>query len=237
MRKGTFLGIVALAFGSVAGAATYSFSTSTGAVIDPGTTFVPGSNCDDCVQTVALPFQVTFYNTAFNSVNVSSNGNIQFLSSANTWTNTALPAVVFDTAMMPHWDDLLLTGAGQGIYTSTTGAPGSQVFNIEWTGGYFSGGGTVDFEVRLYENQTYFDFVYGTVSQGGSSATVGVQSSAGSGDFTQYSFNTPNSLSSGLDIRWDLATSAPEPASFSLIGLSGLAAVAFRKFSTRAKRG
>jgi hypothetical protein len=62
----------------------------------------------------------------------------------------------------PHWDDLLLTGATDGIYTSTSGTAPNRIFNIEWRGGYFSGGGTVDLEARLYETSGRIDFIYGT---------------------------------------------------------------------------
>src|SRR5262249_35759453 len=152
----------------------YTITSSTGATVVPATTFVAGSNCDDCSSTVALPFPFSLYGQSFNSVNAISNGNLQFNSADTTFTNTCLPYTAANYSIMPHWDDLLLTGTNEGIYTSLTGTAPNRVFNIEWVGEYFSGGGNVDFEVRLFEGSTTFEVIYGTVDQSGSSATVGV---------------------------------------------------------------
>ena len=40
---------------------------------------------------------------------------------------------------------------------------------------YFPGSGNAGFELRLYEGQTRFDVIYGTVTNGNTSATAGVQ--------------------------------------------------------------
>jgi hypothetical protein len=167
----------------------YSIASGTGGVIVPGTTFVVGSNCDDCAINVPLPFTVALYNQTFTTVNLGSNGNVQFISGDTTFTNVCLPFAGKDTHIDPHWDDLLLTGAGQGIYTAVTGVAPTRVFHIEWRGGYFSGGGTINMEVRLHEDTPNFEVIYGTVTQTGTSATVGVQRDTGS-LFTQFECNT-----------------------------------------------
>src|SRR5204863_3507190 len=117
---------------------TYTRSTSTGATIVPGTTLVPGSNCDDCSNAITFPFPVLLYGQTCTVINASSNGNLQCVSSDTTFTNTCMPYAAANYAVIPHWDDLLLTGAGQGIFTSVSGSPPNRVFNIEWRGGYFS---------------------------------------------------------------------------------------------------
>src|SRR5580765_6424926 len=81
----------------------YTSSTSTGNALVPGTTFVPGSRCDDCMTSVALPFPFTFYGTTFNSLNASSNGNLQFTSSNSALTNSCLPASGMNNLISPHW--------------------------------------------------------------------------------------------------------------------------------------
>jgi hypothetical protein len=178
----------------------YSSTTSTGNTVVPGTTLVTGSNCDDCSNAVTIPFPFTFYGTSFTSVNAVSNGNLQFTSAVTTFTNTCLPAATLNNLIAPHWDDLLLTGATDGIYTSTSGTAPNRIFNIEWRGGYFSGGGLVDFEARLYETSGRIDFIYGTVDQSGSSATVGLQQGTGA-TFTQFECNT-GGLSPGFGISY-----------------------------------
>jgi hypothetical protein len=142
------------------------------------------------------------YGQSFTTVNAVSNGNLQFLSSDATFTNTCLPYALANYAILPHWDDLLLTGTNQGIYYSTSGTAPNRIFNIEWTGGYFSGGGTIDMEVRLYEGSSQFDVIYGTITQSGSSATVGVQKDTGS-LFAQYECNT-GGLSAGQKLTFIL---------------------------------
>jgi hypothetical protein len=193
----------------------YTITSSTGATVVPATTFVAGSNCDDCAQAIALPFPFSLYGQTFTMVNASSNGNLQFSSSDTTFTNTCLPAAMFNNSILPHWDDQLLTGAGQGIYTSITGTAPNRVFNIEWRGGYFSGSGTVNYEVRLFENSTTFEVIYGTVTQGGTSATVGVQRGTGA-SFTQFECNTAGTIAAGLKLTFTASgctpTNTPEPS-------------------------
>jgi len=152
----------------------YTVSTSTGNTLVPGTTFVPGSRCDDCMSSVALPFPFTFYGTTFNSVNASSNGNLQFTSSNSALTNSCLPASGMNNLISPQWEDLNLSGGTDGIFMSTSGSAPNRIFNIEWKGPYFAVGGRVDLEVRLYETTGQIDFIYGTVDQTGNSATVGL---------------------------------------------------------------
>ena len=56
--------------------------------------------------------------------------------------------------------------------------------------------------MRLYEGQNRFDIVYGVVPDSGSSATVGVQNTAGN-LFTQFECNS-GGLSSGLQLIFTL---------------------------------
>ena len=65
--------------------------------------------------------------------------------------------------------------AGFGIFTSISGTAPNRIFNIEWRAQYFPGSGNASFELRLYEGQTRFDIIYGTVDNGNTSATAGVQ--------------------------------------------------------------
>jgi len=140
----------------------------------PGTTDI-GNHCDDCVTTLALPFSFTLYGQSFNAVNLSSNGNAQFTTTDATFTNQCLPWTQHDYTIFPYWDDLYTVNSGFGIFTSISGTAPNRIFNIEWRAQYFPGSGSANFELRLYEGQTRFDVIYGTVSNGNTSATAGVQ--------------------------------------------------------------
>lgn len=187
----------------------YTITQSFGATIVPGTTLVAGSQGDNVIANIPLPFTYNFYGQSFDSVNASSNGNLQFTSSnSSDYTNTCLPAPALNNAILAHWQDLC-TGncfiyscdVGCGVFTSVSGSAPARIFNIEWhaclPNGIF-GCDEVHFEVRLYEGQNRFDIVYGTVNGSGSGATVGVQRGTGTGGgFTQFECNQGN-LQPGL---------------------------------------
>ncbi len=177
---------------------TYTFATGTATIV-PGTVNT-GSACDDCDTAITLPFPFTLYGQVFTTVNASSNGRLDFatMNEPGGYSNTCLPAAPnvgpYAYTIFAHWDDLLTTGATDGIFTSVSGVAPNRIFNIEWRTTYFAGAGTANFEVRLYEGQTRFDLVYGALAGGGTGATTGVQGP--NNTFTQYSCNT--ALASGL---------------------------------------
>jgi subtilisin-like proprotein convertase family protein len=192
----------------------YVYTTSNGNAIVPGVTLVPGSQGDDVTAPVALPFPYNAYGNVYNSLRVSSNGNIQFTGTGNNaFSNTCpLPSSTFNAqggvVFMPMWDDLWTstsTNPANGIFTSVSGVAPNRIFNIEWRAQYFPGTGSVNFVVRLFEGQQRVDFIYGTITGSpGASATVGVQGSPTPTTlFTQYSCNSPT-LSPGLGITFVL---------------------------------
>ena len=145
-----------------------------GGSIVPGTTDI-GNHGDDTVTTIALPFSYTLYDQTFTNINLSSNGNAQFTTTDTTFTNQCLPWTTHNYTIFPYWDDLYLVNSGFGIFTSISGTAPNRIFNIEWRAQYFPGSGSAGFELRLYEGQTRFDVIYGTVTNGNTSATAGVQ--------------------------------------------------------------
>ena len=139
-----------------------------GGSIVPGTTDI-GNHGDDTVTTIALPFPYTLYDQSFTSINLSSNGNAQFVTTDTTFTNVCLPWAAHNYTIFPYWDDLYLVNSGFGIFTSVSGTAPNRIFNIEWRAQYFPGTGNAGFELRLYEGQTRFDVIYGTVDNGNTS--------------------------------------------------------------------
>src|SRR6185295_6370449 len=165
-----------------------------GGSIVPGTTDT-GNHGDDTVVTIALPFSYTLYDQSFTSINLSSNGNAQFTTTDTTFSNTCLPWLTHNYSIYPYWDDLYLVNSGFGIFTSISGTAPNRIFNIEWRAQYFPGSGSANFELRLYEGQTRFDVIYGTVTNGNTSATGGVQKNDTT--FTQYFCNGTGGAASG----------------------------------------
>ena len=165
-----------------------------GGSIVPGTTDI-GNHGDDTVTTIALPFAYTLYDQSFTSINLSSNGNAQFTTSATDFTNQCLPWLTHNYTIYPYWDDLYLVNSGFGIFTSISGTAPNRIFNIEWRAQYFPGSGSAGFELRLYEGQTRFDVIYGAVDNGNTSATAGVQKN--DTVFTQYFCNGTGGAATG----------------------------------------
>ncbi|HZG51682.1 MAG TPA: lamin tail domain-containing protein, partial [Pyrinomonadaceae bacterium] len=178
----------------------YRLTSTTGASLVPGTTPVTGFSCvatpgDDCVATIALPFAYNFYSNTYTSATVSSNGNLQFASANPDYgqNEVCFPLNLFSYSIVPHFSDLTIGGAGEGIFTSVSGAAPNRIFNIEWRASALGKpAGSLNFEIRLYEGQTRFDIIYGSVANNGFDATVGVQRGVNdaAGMFTQYECRT-----------------------------------------------
>jgi Putative Ig domain len=180
----------------------YAFTSSTGNMITPGATLVPGSQADDAVALVAAPFNFSVYGTnvtAGMNITVSTNGNLQLVSAggSTTLTNQSLPAagvIPFPAnapILFPYWDDLDLRGTTNGVFTSVTGTAPNRVFNVEWRGVLFATTSTVNFQIRFFEGTNRFEYVYNnSAAANGASATIGVQAATTGMTFTQFSFNT-----------------------------------------------
>jgi hypothetical protein len=175
------------------GECQYTISQIGGSIV-PGVTDT-GNHGDDTVVTIALPFSYTLYDQTFTSINLSSNGNAQFTTTDTTFTNVCLPWSTHNYTIYPYWDDLYLVNSGFGIFTSVSGTAPNRIFNIEWRAQYFPGSGTANFELRLYEGQSRFDIIYGTVTNGNSSATAGVQQN--DTNFQQYFCNGAGGSATG----------------------------------------
>src|SRR5260370_38897582 len=108
----------------------------------PGTTDI-GNHIDDGTTTIVLPFSYTLYDQAFTNINLSSNGNAQFVTNSTAYINECLPSPTINSyAIFPYWDDLYTGNAGYGIFTSISGTAPNRIFNIEWRAQYFPGSGS-----------------------------------------------------------------------------------------------
>ncbi len=165
---GTFLGA-----GSNCGT-RYDYSQNSSPFIDisqTGTRLETVSACDDCTETITLPFQFRHLGSVYSSANVSSNGNIQFTTNSAAYTNVPIPnAAIPNDMLAPLWDDYDLndtrTGPGLGAVYVKNDIPNLR-FIISWQGvGQYNAGFPVadsnDFQIILYQNNNA-EFRYGNV--------------------------------------------------------------------------
>ncbi len=175
----------------------YTYTASAGATIVPGTVDI-GNHGDDVITSVTLPFPYTVYDLSFTTVNVSSNGNLQFnsaITGLNDYINACLPVTdrAYSYTIYAFWDDQITAPAGKGVFSSVSGVAPNRIFNLEFRTCGFStattcaAGTDTNYEVRLYEGQTRFDLIYAVMGLTGSSATTGIQKNT-----TTYSQNTCN---------------------------------------------
>ena len=153
---------------------------------------------------LTLPFPVQLYGRTFTKAVVGSTGNMQFGSDSSFWINRPLPWDPYRYTLFPFWDDLNLIGIGRGIYTSVSGSPPNRVFNVEWKGS------ANDFEVRLYESLTSFEFIYGTGS--GGTASIGVQKDLSY--YTQVGYNV-SQPAAGTKYAWSSVPCMKMPLAWS----------------------
>jgi hypothetical protein len=167
-----------------------------------------GNHFDDGITTISLPFPVHFYDQTYTALNVSSNGNIQFVDANGAYSNVCLPTGI-NYLIAPYWDDLYDADAanGQGIFTSVSGTTPNRIFNIEFREQFCcnSGPPILAFEVRLHEDIPNFEIIYGDLSGNtGASATVGTQRDTGSA-YAQFECNT-GGLGQGLQLNYVYTT-------------------------------
>jgi hypothetical protein len=210
----------------------YTVQAFSGGVIQPGT-LDTGIHCAGlgCGTFAALPFDYTYFGTLFtagSAIGITGDGMLQFGNArVDTAPNTTLPNAILPPTIAAFWDNSLnwstCQARGCGVFTSVTGAPGSQVFNIEWRG--FFEGGTADFEIRLFQSFRTIQLIFGATTNLGATATIGIQDASATGNpATQFSFDTA-SVFNGLVLNFTpgvvSAPAVPEPTSASMLGLGG----------------
>ncbi|MCC6320277.1 MAG: hypothetical protein IT438_02435 [Phycisphaerales bacterium] len=135
----------------------------------PGTVLLTTpSNCDDCGQTVTLPFQFAHISNVFESVWVCSNGFIQFGGANNsTFANVPIPDLnPPNNTLCPLWDDFNPLVAGD-VFARTDGVAPSRTFTISWENVTQFGLPVPDsfsFQIVLHEFTSNVEFRYGSIT-------------------------------------------------------------------------
>lgn len=172
-------------------------------------TNLPSIHSDDATVSVALPFPVSFYNVAYSSMWVSSNGYITFGSGDSTYSNYSFP-VSGQPRIAPFFDDLYPNSTSTILWQVKGSAPNRRLI-VQWHDhSHFAGSGHIEFQVIMYENKSDILFQYQNSSNlspgsNGSSATVGLNLGDGA-TASQYSYNSA-SLADGRAILFTSALS------------------------------
>ncbi|WP_444997657.1 DUF6701 domain-containing protein [Aliikangiella sp. IMCC44359] len=200
----------AYVFQTVAGEA---FDTVTNNVVwtnDPGQTDYP---TDDDYQLINLGFTFYLGETGYTQVRLLGNGALHFGTDQGfhkDYNNEALPITTAlagpgfeepaDRVIAGYWDDLEPSLGGTVRYGTLGSAPNRR-FVASWENvPRYNGAGTeYSFQILIYENGNV-RFRYGNDDENGSSSTIGIE--VDDTDFTQFSFNTTNSVNDANDILW-----------------------------------
>jgi hypothetical protein len=175
----------------------YTASVSTG-TITPGGLDIHNHGDDVTTIGIALGFNFNFYGNNYSSVNLCSNGFLQFNSADDDYSSVPLPtgnnyqSEPIEAAIFAFWDDLQTNGSttNPGIYTQTIGAAGSQVFTAEWKVNYLGAPESLNFQIRLYEGSNGIELVYGAMSSIGDNITIGIQKAYNNAvDYSQYQYS------------------------------------------------
>jgi trimeric autotransporter adhesin len=171
---------------------TVSFPTN-GYTANTSPTVVYNNQEDDAISSaISIGFNFQLGCTTYSQFKVSTNGFITFLTSgtdaayANDLTNSTQKPI-----LAPLWDDLAIASGGSINYKSTGSTP-NRVLTIEWKQmqwDYGAGGDVISFQLKLYEANNTFEFVYsqGATAVNTGSASIGFATTTTAGDF--YSLN------------------------------------------------
>jgi len=168
---------------------------------------------DDGSWPYTLPFTFPFYGVNRTTVNVCSNGFLDFTSTSAPYSNSdaGLKAAV---RIAPLWDDLMTNqNTGDDIYIDAT-VP-NQV-TIRWKGVTYSAHNAVNFAVTLYADGR-IRFHYGTGNTG-LTPTIGI-SKGDNVDFVLSTYNNATSLPNANSHEFAQVAPLPPNIVFSASGL------------------
>ncbi len=179
----------------------YTFTGSTGTYTPiTGTTLDASSIGDDVgVGNLPIGFPFTYNGVSETVFGASSNGFIQLGNTTVAITGFSANALASTAKVIaPLWEDNNTTG-GSIIY-ATTGAVGSRVLTVQWTGMHvgLSGGAsqpTIDVQLKLYEANSSVQLIYGPTSAALTSTSASIGISGASGNYVSVTPLSPASTS------------------------------------------
>jgi hypothetical protein len=204
---------------------------------------------DDVQSRIALPFAFTFDGNLYDSLQISTNGWIEFgTGGAGTPAGLSTPEQLgavganengrLGSASRPNkaigvwWEDLNTDPPGSSITYSTLFTAPSRMFVVQWKNvrAYYDAGVTtyLNFQVRLFESSGRIELVYGSITPGtffGSDAGAMI----GMKDITGGSYHYYDLASGGTgteaEVRTDLSPLTDWPGPDTAIGIGSGAVV------------
>jgi subtilisin-like proprotein convertase family protein len=183
-RGGSFLGAY-----TNCGVVSYAVTTSDAAFesIAGVGTLTSNTNSDDLTQAgVPIGFDFAFDGNTYSTVNISSNGNIQFPpSNSPSLANAPIPTPGVPDAMIAGlWDDLNPGVAGD-IFTflDESGGTGNRKFIVSWENvTQFALTTSESFQIVLFEGSNNFEIRYGSITPEAAPGdyTIGYENTNGS---------------------------------------------------------
>ncbi len=169
----------------------YTFSTSTGAALNPmtGATNVGVAPNDDTgMAATGIGFTFNFNGTNYTDFSASPDGFIRMgtTTAADQFTNS-MTSATNTPKIAPYWDDVALGGTGLGGYVRklVVGTAPSRICIVEWNVTIprnTTGTPNSKFQLWMYETTNVIEFRYGTMASAFMSATVGIRGT-GTGNF------------------------------------------------------
>lgn len=164
---------------------------------------------DDSSVALKLPFTFLFYGKAYDEVNVSSNGVLNFNPDLPYFDNTPIPSPQPPNATIyALWDDLVIDAAS-GAFTEVLGTAPNRQLVVEWRNVRTLSGDNMRFNFEVIVGEAGdITLQYAAQDESktiGKLATIGIEDATG-GDGLQYSYNE-DSLQTGDSIRYSLPPS------------------------------
>ncbi len=162
---------------------------------------------NDTYWTVPVGFNFTFFGQSYNTIFVSSNGLISFVSiepadpnSENLFKNSGDTS---STGLAPWWTDLAMD-CNSNIEYTTTGSDNQKVLTIQWRDMIYQNYDNdsvgislkrYNFQVKLYQNTNLVEFIYGPwfgQKNSASLASIGIKNKNGNNFVFQNGVNGSN---------------------------------------------
>lgn len=184
---------------------SYTISSTVGSFIASGNRLSNPAGADDAVYSILTPFPLKVFGKNVSRISVSTNGNIQFVSSgaSTSFTNTPLPTASLRTPMLAvYWDDLRFGPASgqEGVFAKTVGTGPNRKFVVAWRGHRFdepTGNNTIRVEAVFSPTSPTIQLNYLGSSVSTASATVGIQRGVGVTGTSQWTYNGSRPVNSG----------------------------------------